>query len=161
MDGVNQIIGYHLVDQELIAKGPGLFRPLIGKADFLRAGQAFGAPDEGFHQGDHFQVIQGQVVVAGLQAVDRHQLTDQLVHAIRLVHDDIQVIAPVLLTGDHIVLQRLGVALDQGDGRLQLMGHAGQKLPPLIIQAGNVKDILLQLLVRVPQFGNRAFQLAG
>ena len=79
--------------------------------------------------------------------VERQQLFHHIVHFGRLVHNDITVKFPALRIVIDTLLQALRIALDQSDGRLQLIGYIGEKFLTHLSNLFLLLNVLLQLIV--------------
>ena len=65
-----------------------------------------------------------QLEPAGLDAAGLQQTVDEVGEVVRLLGDDVQALLHgCLVPLDVVAEQGLGIALDQGHGRLELVGH--------------------------------------
>ena len=144
-DGVVQQIDPDVAHQLLIPHiGDGLQIGGEGDALFLPgAGEQDGAPLDLLVQGEGLLLGDG---VLGLQTGHQQGAVGQIGQAVGLLGNDLEVLAAFLL-GESGFLKQLGKAGDGGDGGLELVGEAVDKILPQGLDPLKLLGHLVEILI--------------
>ena len=98
---------------------------------------------------------------AELELGQTEQLHDQTVHVTGFVRDGVAVELAVLGVVRHAGGQALGVTLNEGDRRFQLVGHVDDELAAHIVDALFFADLLRQLVVGLLELTDGLFEVGA
>ena len=135
-DMAHQLLVPHIGDRlQVGGEGDALFLPGAGEQD--------GAALDLLIQGEGLLLRDG---VLGLQPGHQQGAVGQVGQAVGLLGDDLEVLAALLL-GEAGLLKQLGKARDGGDGGLELMGEAVDKVLPQGLDPLKLLGHLVEILI--------------
>ena len=161
VDGVREIVGKNIRSHPPVTPDIAGLIIVHVDLDLMLVGEHLRRRKEGFDVLRQVKPLHVGHFVAELDLVQRQQLLHHAVHLLRLVHDHIAVKASALRVIVDRLRQPFRVSLNQGDRRLQFMGHIGEKLFAHLVNLFFFLNVLLQLVVRCFQFGDRLLQRLG
>ena len=161
VQGVAHVVGDNFLDLELVS-------PDIDRLICINGDRCPLVLDEEFHPGYHafyqlndIKALHSYLVISELELVQCEKLSDHVVHFRRFIYYDIAVEVSALLILSNVVLQTFGIARDQGNRRLQLMGDIVQELLAHLIDLGLALIVFLQLDICRLELTDRLLKLVG
>ena len=147
MKCICQIVCHNLFNFKLIPQNLQMFRDINLHPGFILLKQDAGGIYQITYQLRPVKGFYGRHVSSEFQSCQSQKLFYHLIHLIGFIHNDFTVIISALLILAHSLGQSLGISLNQGNGRFQLMGYVGNKLLSHFINLRFFLDIMLKLLI--------------
>ena len=123
IEGIAQVIGQDLLHPQFIPPYLQRRNPFIGHLRFLLIRKDLDGGQLSADQLRDVKAFHPGLFSAEFQLVQRQELFHHGIHLGGFIHDHITVELPALLIIIDALLQALRISLDQGKGRLELMGN--------------------------------------
>ena len=138
LDGVGGEILHHLPDAAFIGGDGVVAEAGVGDAQLLGLQCKLQLVKHAATEGQQGEFVPGQLHAARLQTAQIQHFQHHVVHPFGFGEDDFQIFLPFFLSD--MLLQSLGIAVDDGQGCFQLVGDVGGHLPPVFLRLFGVAE---------------------